>query len=219
MVKNENLDICRECGGMCCKKSGCDYSADDFKNCTYDNLIKELRKGDKSIVCMIKFNVDKDGNNSFEPFFYLRARNIDRDIIDLISIKTRCSLLTDTGCSLDYKHRPMGGRNLKPVRASDGLCRPIIKPLDIVNTWRPYQKILKRIVLNLSGKNFEEKIREDVENLFYDILTENYKDVSVIELKDIKYFAVLLARTFPLELENANKRYESGRTKLLVKVD
>ena len=38
-VKNENLDICRECGGMCCKKCGCDYAVDDF-----NDKAKELLK-------------------------------------------------------------------------------------------------------------------------------------------------------------------------------
>ena len=216
-IKNENLNICRLCGGMCCKKSGCDYSANDFKNCSYDNLLKELSKGDKSIVCYMKFKKDSLGNIVYEPFLYLRARNNNRDVIDLVSMKSGCSLLLTNGCSLDYKHRPEGGRNLKPVRASEGCCMPIKNPIDIVNSWKPYQKILKRLVLNLSGKNLEKKISEDVENLFYDFLMENFNGISYLELEDIKHFIPLLIKTFPDELGNATKKYKNNKSRVLMK--
>lgn len=216
-MKNENLDICRECGGMCCKKSGCDYSANDFKNCSYDNLVKELSKGDKSIVCYMRFKEDSLGNLIYDPFLYLRARNNNRDIVDLVSMKSGCASLLENGCSFSYEQRPEGGRNLKPVRPSDGDCRPLINPFDIVKTWKPYQKTLKRIILNFTGKNLDAKIRENVENLFYDILTENYNGISPMEIKDIKNFAILLAKTFPKELHNANERYEKTKLRVLAK--
>ena len=49
-IKNENLNLCRECGGMCCKKSGCDYSADDFDNCSYNGLFYEVLMGKQDNV-------------------------------------------------------------------------------------------------------------------------------------------------------------------------
>ena len=216
-TKNENLDICRECGGMCCKKSGCDYSANDFKNCSYDTLAKELQKGDKSIVCYMKFKIDADGNYIYDPFLYLRARNKNRDVIDLISIKTGCALLNKDGCDHPYKQRPEGGRNLKPVRFEKGMCYPLKNPMSIVSTWKPYQKVLKRIVLTFTGMNLDAKIRQDVENLFYDILIENYEDISIIELEDIKNFAILLSKVFPTELKRANERCENKKLKVLTR--
>jgi len=216
-IRNENLEICQECGGMCCKKSGCDYSADDFKNCSYNNLVKELSKGDKSIICYLNFKEDSLGNITYEPFLYLRARNNNRDIVDLISIKTGCSLLLETGCSLDYNNRPCGGRNLKPVRSSEGNCMPLKNPMDIVNTWKPHQKTLKRLVMTFTGKGVNTKIREDVENLFYELLTEDLSLISQKELEDIKGFVPLLIKAFPNELKNASIRYNNNKPKVLVK--
>lgn len=210
-IKNENIDICRECGGMCCKKSGCDYSALDFKNCSYNTLYNELLKGDKSIVSYMKFKVDSNGNYTYEPLLYLRARNNGRDIVDLVSIKTGCSLLGENGCKFSYEERPSGGKNLKPVRKEEGECVPLASPLYIVNSWIKHQQTLKRLVLNLTGMNLDKKIRFDVENLFLEILNEKFDGVSPIELEDIKGFSILLARTFPLELENAKKRYNSRK--------
>ena len=216
-IKNENLDICKECGGMCCKKSGCDYSAADFDNCSYNNLVKELSKGDKSIICYMKFKEDALGNVTYEPFLYLRARNNDRDIIDLVSIKTGCALLLDTGCSLDYKHRPMGGRNLKPVDSREGACVPLKNPMDIVKSWKPHQKTLKRLVITFSGKSVNAKIKEDVENLFYEVLTKDLSLISPKELEDIKGFIPLLIKAFPDELNNASIRYNKNKSKVLAK--
>lgn len=216
-IKNENLSICQKCGGMCCKKSGCDYSADDFDNCSYNNLVKELSKGDKSIVCYMKFKEESPGVITYEPFLYLRARNNDRDIIDLVSIKTGCSLLLPNGCSLDYKHRPMGGRNLKPVDPSEGACMPLMNPMGIVQSWKVHQKTLKRLVITFSGKSVNAKIKEDVENLFYDVYTKDLSSISPKELEDIKGFIPLLIKAFPDELNNAVIRYNKNKPKVLVK--
>lgn len=216
-IKNENINICRECGGMCCKKSGCDYSANDFKNCSYDNLLKELLKGDKSIICYIKFNEDNNGNLTYSSFLYLRARNNNRGPVDLISLKTGCALLMENGCPFDYKHRPEGGRNLKPVKSSEGSCRPVKNPIDISMSWKPHQKTLRRLVLNITGMNVEQKISEDVENLFYDVLMKKFDGVSLVELEDIKGFVPLLIRTFPNEFDSAMKKYKNNQPKVLVK--
>lgn len=210
---NENKDMCSICGGMCCIKCGCDYSTKDFKDCSYNTLKKELSKGDISIVCFLRFKEDK----KYEPFLYLRARNTNRDIVDLISMKTKCSMLTDSGCPYDYKHRPSGGKNLIPRKDMDSPCIPEKNPFEIVMSWKPYQKILKRIVLEYTGMNLEKKIKVDVENLFYDVLTENFDYVSEKEREEIKNFIMLLIGTFPEEYKSAYTKYSSRYTRVLKK--
>jgi len=49
IVELENLDICRECGGKCCKNMGCQFSPDDFKKISFNALKKEIEKGHISI--------------------------------------------------------------------------------------------------------------------------------------------------------------------------
>lgn len=72
--KNEDLDICRECGGMCCKKSGCDYWPQDFEDLSYKGVLKILSKGHILIVCAIDFRRSQ-GRLLGEPLLYLRTRN------------------------------------------------------------------------------------------------------------------------------------------------
>lgn len=207
MEKNENLDICRECGGKCCIKCGCDYSAMDFVDHSYRALLKELSKGDKSIVAAIDFETLSNGKLIAIPFLYIRARNVNRDIIDLISMKTVCSQLGENGCNYDYEHRPFGGKNLIPSRVEDGPCRPKESHIDIVKSWAPYQKQLEKIVKQYTGMTVFEKISKDVEDLFFDVLCKNFQGVSKLELYDLNSFIPLLVRAFSLERDRAKMRF------------
>ena len=73
MEKNENLDICRECGGRCCKKSGCDYSAKDFSDLSFKALCEILSEGKISVVTFLKFKKMSNGRTLAEPFLYLES--------------------------------------------------------------------------------------------------------------------------------------------------
>ena len=212
---NEDLELCSKCGGMCCKKCGCDYGIVDFTDRTYNGLKESLDKGDKSIVAVLKFNTMKNGCYMIEPTLYIRARNINRDIVDLISMKTRCAQLNENGCSYNYEDRPLGGRNLKPRKLEDGGCFPIISQLDILSSWIPYQKQLRKLVKCYTGMSVDKKISEDVENLIYDFMIGNFDDVSKLELYEIKDFVPMLVKAFPNEAKNAYKRYENKNCNIL----
>ena len=88
----ENKDICSKCKGVCCKKSGCDYSASDFEHLNTNFLYEKLKEGKISIVSYQDFKQIK-GKITSTSFLYLRARNKNRDIVDLLSLKTTCLLL------------------------------------------------------------------------------------------------------------------------------
>ena len=38
-MEYENKEICKKCGGFCCKKSGCDYFVSDFGFITKGKII------------------------------------------------------------------------------------------------------------------------------------------------------------------------------------
>lgn len=143
----ENKAICKTCG-RCCKKSGCDYSAADFKELSTNYLQQQLEKGDISIVSYLKFT-HTNSKTYVSPFLYLRARNINRPIVDLLSMKTTCSKLTDTGCSYTLEKRPRGGVNLIPQKNHQ--CYPLEDPYKIVSTWAKYQSVLQRLVKRFTG--------------------------------------------------------------------
>lgn len=172
-TKFENKNICRECGGKCCKKCGCDYSTNNFQDLSMKALEEILSEGKISIVAALNIKKSKNGNKFIIPFLYLRARNKKRNIVDLLSLKSECSMLTKDG------------------------CLPYEEPLKIVKGFEKYQSALSKMVKRLTGKTVEQKLREDIENLFYDITMGNFEYVSDIEKKEIAPLLYDLADIYP----------------------
>lgn len=138
--RDVNSEICSECGGECCKRCGCHFSPDDFKEISFDFLKTEMEKGYISIDYV-------DGEMILESVgvYILRARNQGFPIVDTgYQRGTQCILLTEKGCKLDYEHRPAGGRLLIP--AKDKGCRSNYEVEDCCYEWKPYQKILHQLI-------------------------------------------------------------------------
>lgn len=201
MLNLENREICKECGGMCCKKSGCDYWVSDFEDKSYKYLYEKLMEGNISIVSTISFENLPNGNLYANPFLYLRARNQNRPIVDLLSMKTTCSMLGECGCKYGMDKRPGGGVNLIPTE--DHRCKPFKNPLVEMRKWESYQKVLSKLVKRISGYSVDERFRMDVKNLFTDVINEKYEGVSQIELKEIASLIPYLVQAFPNEYEQA----------------
>lgn len=203
---NENTEVCKNCGGRCCKKSGCDYWPSDLSDKTYKGILKFLENGKVSIVAMMNFKRINEKLCNF-PFLYLRERNTGRDVVDLLSMKTPCSNLTEHGCSYTYEERPSGGKNLTPSK--DGLCYPKEDNLQKVLEWSPYQKQLEKIVKRYTGLSIDNKIKEDVVTLLTDIKEENFKNVSELEINDVERMLPMLIECYKEQAEqvlnNSNK--------------
>ena len=203
---NENKEVCKNCGGRCCKKSGCDYWPSDLPDKTYNGILEFLENGKVSIVAMMNFKRINGKLCNF-PFLYLRERNTGRDVVDLLSMKTPCSNLTEHGCSYTYEERPSGGKNLTPSK--DGLCYPKEDNLQKVLEWSPYQKQLEKIVKRYTGLSIDNKIKEDVVTLLTDINEENFKNVSELEIIDVKRMLPMLIECYKEQAEqvlnNSNK--------------
>lgn len=198
----ENREFCRQCGGYCCKKSGCDYWVDDFDDKTYNGLLEVLATGNISIFSLLKFQKLKNGKLVAIPFLGLRARNTDRDIVDLLSIKTTCSMLREDGCTYSLEDRPSGGVNLIPGE-SKYHCRPFKKPLDEMVKWNSYQKQLRKIVKKYTGMSVEDKLREDVENLFVAVFNGELENAAYEEQQDINGLLPMLKEVYPNEYQRA----------------
>lgn len=203
---NENTEVCKNCGGRCCKKSGCDYWPSDLPDKTYKGILKFLENGKVSIVAMMNFKRINEKLCNF-PFLYLRERNTGKDVVDLLSMKTPCSNLTEHGCSYTYEERPSGGKNLTPSK--DGLCYPKEDNLQKVLEWSPYQKQLEKIVKRYTGLSIDNKIKEDVVTLLTDIKEENFKNVSELEINDVERMLPMLIECYKEQAEqvlnNSNK--------------
>lgn len=202
----ENQELCTKCGGSCCKKSGCDYSATDFDSLKINDLELKLKEGNISIVSVLTFKELKNYKLTTQSFLYLRARNKNRPVIDLVSLKTPCSMLTEKGCTYQkVEDRPSGGVNLIP---KSGLkCYPLQDPEEIVDTWRPYQNILARLVKRLSGDSVYERLRKDIQLLFLTMLKKDFEDVSMMERIEVQAFYEILQKAYPDLFKNAQQEY------------
>lgn len=209
-MKLEDRNICHECGGFCCKKSGCDYSPNDFKDKSLTGILNILECGNISIVSVVKFRMLPNGKKCCEPLLFLRARNIDRGIIDLISYRKQCSMLTETGCTYDLEHRPSGGANLTPVgldpKTKMPLCYPAEDPKTIIYPWESYQKVLEKAVKRLTGKTVDEVFEEQLEELFVTSLNQNFEGINVVEGFQISLILPDLIDVYPEVYERAKKR-------------
>ena len=200
----ENKEICKNCGGKCCIKSGCDYFVDDLPAVNKQYVTALLDTGNVSIVAALMFGKLRNGKEYVSPFLYLRARNVDRDIVDLFSMKTSCMMLTPTGCTYSLENRPSGGVNLIPME--NGGCRPNVDPISEIKKWEPYQNLLAKMVRKYSKMSVDQKLSKDVEDTFVSILNEDFEGVAEAELLDIFSCVNDLVPIFHDEYENAKKR-------------
>lgn len=206
-----NSEICKNCGGFCCKKSGCDYYPQDFKDLSLSALLSILESGNISVVAVLKFEKLKNDKAFFSPLLYLRARNVNRDIIDLFSMKTTCSMLTENGCSYDESNRPSGGLNLIPEE--NYKCHPFLDPTKKIEEWESYQKVLRKVVKRITGMDVEDKLKEDIKNTYIDFFNGNIDNVNKLELQDIERMLPLVNQVYPEMINEIIKNLGKSKVK------
>lgn len=220
-MKVEDKNICQECGGFCCKKSGCDYSTKDFKDLGVKAIIDILNEGNVSVVAAFDYSLLKDGTKVPKFHLYLRARNIDRGPVDLFSFKKQCSMLTPTGCSYDLEHRPYGGANLVPVGMNKETklpdCYVDENPIDIIMGWDSYQNTLRKAVKRITGNTVEKQFELDVEEVFYQTLMEQFDGINKLEIQDMLSGLPMLAEMFPDAYRRARERKIKNTPAVLMK--
>lgn len=214
LEKTENKDICKTCGGKCCKACGCNYASFDFPEVNQKSIIHALESGHISIIARLDFQFAPNGKPFVSSTLYLRERNIGHEAIDLINISSTCISLTETGCTYDIENRPYGGAVLKPNYP--GICNSHEAQDIVCNSWLPYQNILRKIVKKYTGKTVEEQIKTDVENLYYKLFTNDFNEfdseTSIFMYKDmIRDFL----QVFPEEIIKAKKRAEGKENPVL----
>ena len=153
---NTNYGLCKKCGGSCCKRNACDCSPEDFGN-DIEKMREALKTGNYSIDfsrCYANsFLIEPRGVtlltekiiNSGEEFLYIRPKNQGRPTVDIIhgeDIEGPCIFWNkETGCSLKYEERPMGGRTLIPS-PDPNKCIPQYSKDLMRKDWKPFTKEL-----------------------------------------------------------------------------
>lgn len=159
----ESAEVCRVCGGACCKANGCSLAPEDMLRELAEWKAKqedggETRKDRDAVLekqqsglpqrtwlerwlqasqCAIDSFTGQSG-----PCYYIRMRHKCFTFIG-VDAMGECIALTDRGCSLSYERRPRGGRYLEGRQ--DRRCLQHYTREQMETDWSPYQQLLSEI--------------------------------------------------------------------------
>ena len=151
------------------------YLPEDFTSMEYDDLLNLINVGNISININIfdifctssdykKYILDHSASDTvlWSYYLYLRARNIDGDIVDLFGGENPCRMLGDKGCKYTDKERPSLGLSLIPEkRKGEGCVQPAHRYLyEVMYDWLKHQKTLEELVRTFTNKTTIELIGE-----------------------------------------------------------
>lgn len=147
----ESTEICKDCGGACCKTNGCSLAPEDMlremeiwrtkgeyntNQCAKMDL-RQLEQWLQQSDCAIDSFTGETG-----LCYYIRMRHKCFTFIG-VDAMGECIALTDQGCSLPYARRPQGGRYLEGRR--DRHCQQHYTQEQMEADWKPYQQQLREI--------------------------------------------------------------------------
>lgn len=137
VIQQETIDkeMCRMCGGKCCKKCGCHFSPEDFGKISYELLKLKISKGYISIGI---YEYPEKGKG-----YFLKMRDKGSGIISNNEKTGGCVYLTPNGCKFSYKDRPKGGRMLIP---GEDFCYNQYDYIDCCNDWFPYEHLIEKLI-------------------------------------------------------------------------
>lgn len=190
MKKYINSDMCKECGGICCKQNGCIYMPKDFSSINYNYMIRLLDEGNISIAGQPFTGFL---NDAWSFLLYLRARNVDAPVVDLISSGGPCKMLTETGCSLKENKRPTLGLLVKPTIIG-GPCEQKFTS-DYLLNWSQYNDVLSRLVRYYTNKDVVDVIASESAKKIKIVREKikNNEELSSMELKFISWYENMMA--------------------------
>ena len=153
----ESAELCRVCGGACCKANGCSLAPEDMlrelsrwqaeeERAEQDGGKKrqdELPKGSELESWLQESRCAIDSfTGQAGPCYYIRMRHKCFTFIG-VDAMGECIALTEMGCSLPYERRPRGGRYLEGRQ--DRHCLQHYTREQMEEDWKPYQMLLKEI--------------------------------------------------------------------------
>lgn len=148
--KNIDHSVCKKCGGMCCRNTGCYFSTRDFDEISFDSLYSLLSKGYTSISPISNVLTGLDDS------LLLKIRNINDPIVISEELEpSRCILLGDNGCTLKDGERPYGGSSLIPMANASCIIGYTLR--EAVEEWTPYQDLLIKLAREFTTKEVQFK--------------------------------------------------------------
>ncbi len=161
--KYTDYEMCKKCKGACCKQNGCVYKTTDFQDMDFYYLKEKLEKGRISI----SGQAAPIAKNAWTYIPFLRARNKNAGIVDLITDGGPCINLTNNGCILTEDERPSYGLSVKPTKIG-GPCDKINSD-DAIN-WLDYSNVLEKLIKYYTNEEMIDIIVDEISKQMHNII-------------------------------------------------
>lgn len=143
-----NKEECAKCGGQCCKRMGCHFRPQDFKEFSVESMINFINESQCISIDWWEGNPLDETDESIDRTYFLRIQNEGAQIIDGAWIG-KCKILESNGCPLIDEYRPWGGYSLTPN--IDGECPTEYTKQQCAIDWMKYQDVLRHVVEHYGG--------------------------------------------------------------------
>lgn len=121
----------------------------DFESMEYEYLKQKIDEGFITIAGF--YHTGFLHADEWTYILVLKARNIEQEIVDFTRNKSRCRMLTDTGCGYDDEKRPSYGKALIPTHVG-GPCKQPIERYETRREWTKYQEVLNKLVFHYTNQ-------------------------------------------------------------------
>lgn len=146
-----NPQVCKDCGGDCCKTQSCFAMPWDIDPFTAENIWYLLEKGFYSIRAFFELG---------KAYAFLEAREVGHGPFAVLTSHARCSHLGEEGCWFFNQERPSGGIALIPGPH----CESVLELEEFEKSWKDPEvvkvmaKVLKKYIMNHSLEKVSESL-------------------------------------------------------------
>jgi len=137
-----NKNICKRCGGICCKKMPGACLPDDFGEPLLENLTQAFRSG---FYAVDWWEGDPTGKDMFAYGYFVRPKVKGENKIYSPSWGGECIFLKTTGCELKPEDRPANCRLLEPKEDENGELKCELHEINkklVAIAWIPFHNII-----------------------------------------------------------------------------
>lgn len=158
MEKINYLDeeICKECGGDCCKAMPGSCLPEDFEEPIFESIRDALATGKYAVDW---WEGDPTDNDELDRACYIRPRTKGVEKIYDPSWGGECIFFTEgKGCELQPDERPANCRLLEPRKVGNCVLHETYNKRDIAIAWIPHQDTIHKAVQNIQNKPIKKKV-------------------------------------------------------------
>lgn len=143
MIQYTNRELCKECGGKCCRNGGGIYAPEDFEELTFNSILKLYYENRIMFYPVFDSKRKRAG-------FILRVpqKGCEKIQRQLNSVNGECAFWdAKRGCTCkDYHSRPRGCKLMIPQKKNGRLeCVPIYDEEEALEEWLRYEPIVDNV--------------------------------------------------------------------------